>query len=414
MNHNKPCTDTTSSSSIAMQSWYPLLQNVLLDAFNIATIYFTPPYENIDKIDMGIRSIVWPTYSSQIPQMQMMDPAYQQRILIIKSNLGFYNILFFWNITEAPDFVSIGPFRTDQLSPGYFTDILKDAHIKPAALQGMKQIYESMPMAQLDAVINVTKHILSAFMPQFRDVTPELMQYSEQNQTVEINTDILDQNLLRMAEQYRLLLSKYLQALQTGDNMLTKRAMHTFLRETKIALHKNMHDYKILLHSLNYYSELTLFSTDIHPSYILKQSTSFTVRINNATSISGLETLPDEICRKYCLLIKNYANNHYSKLTKDTIAYIQLHLEEPLCLNHLADFFGKNPSVLSNTFRQETGQTLTSFIQGSRVQEALRLLNSTDLSISEISMNVGYHDFSYFSKIFTRFVGMSPREYKRK
>ncbi len=402
-----------NDTQIILNHCYPLLQNVLLDAFNISTIYFTPPYADIDKIDMGIRSIVWPSYNSQLPQMQMMAPALPRRILVIKSNLGFYNVLIFWNITSRPDFISIGPFRTDQLSPNYFTDILKEAHIKPSTLQGMKQIYESMPQAQLDAVMNVTTHILSAFLPEFSEITPELLQYSEQNRAIEINTDILERNLIQAAEQYSNLLSAYLRALQNGDNSCTKKAMHTFLKETKITVNKNMHDYKILLHSLNYYSQLTLFATDIHPSHILKQSTTFTTKINNATTISQLESMPDDICRKYSLLVKNYANNHYSKLTKDTVAYIQLHLEEVLNLNQLADFFGKNPSVLSHTFHQETGQTLTSFIQETRIQEALRLLNTTNLSISEVAMNVGYHDFSYFSKIFTRIVGMSPREYKQ-
>ena len=41
-----------------MKQCYELLRNVLLDAFNVPTIYFTPPYDDISKIDQGIRAAV--------------------------------------------------------------------------------------------------------------------------------------------------------------------------------------------------------------------------------------------------------------------------------------------------------------------------------------------------------------------
>ena len=52
--------------------------------------------------------------------------------------------------------------------------------------------------------------------------------------------------------------------------------------------------------------------------------------------------MANDICRKYCLLVKNFANPKYSKLTRDVIDYIRLHLEEELSLKYLADVFEKN------------------------------------------------------------------------
>ena len=128
--------------------------------------------------------------------------------------------------------------------------------------------------------------------------------------------------------------------------------------------------------------------------------------------MTKLEQMTNEICHKYCLLVKNYANPDSSRLTKDVITYIQLHLDEELSLSHLATHFKKNASVLSNTFSKETGQTLTKFIHQTRIQEAIRLFNTTNLSVSEVALTVGYPDFSYFSKVFSKTVGCSPREYR--
>ena len=158
---------------------------------------------------------------------------------------------------------------------------------------------------------------------------------------------------------------------------------------------------------------MALLETSIHPTYILKLAASVGTRIENTTSLAKLEQMPNDICHKYCLLVKNYANPEYSKLTRDIAAYIQMHLAEELSLNQLALTFGKNSSFLSKTFSTETGLPLTKFIQQTRIQEAIRLFNTTNMPVSEIALAVGYQDFSYFSKVFSKIVGISPREYKQ-
>lgn len=156
---------------------------------------------------------------------------------------------------------------------------------------------------------------------------------------------------------------------------------------------------------------MALLQTSIHPFYVMRQAISVNTQIANTTSLPRLVQMPGEICHKYCLLVKNYANPEYSRLTKDVITYIQLHLEEELSLNGLATHFNKNASVLSHTFSKDTGQTLTQFIHQTRIQEAILLFNTTNMSVSEVAMAVGYQDFSYFSKVFSKNIGCSPREY---
>lgn len=398
----------------AFMACYQLLQRVLPDAFNVSTHYFTYPYKDISKIDQGIRATVWTNYNDQDTKINFANMSTRHRIIIVKSNLGFYNVMAFFNSDERPDFISIGPFRNDKLSPDYFTEILKEAHISPATIQGIKYIYESMPFAQLDAVVNVTKDILCTFIPEFEDITPELFQYAEQKRAIEVDTGTLENAQLKASEQYSELLFIFLNYLKCGKYENAKNALYAFLHETKLTVNRNMRDYKMLMQALNNYCHIALLETTIHPSYILKQSFSLSIKIDNITSLSKLEQIPNEICRKYCLLVKNYALPDYSKITRDVIAYIQLHLDEDLSLHTLATEFNKNPSVLSNTFSKETGQALTKFIQQIRIHEALRLFNTTDLSVSEVALAVGYQDFSYFSKIFSKIVGFSPREYKNR
>ena len=396
-----------------MKQCYELLRNVLLDAFNVPTIYFTPPYDDISKIDQGIRAAVWSNYNDDNTKIRFGDTSRQNRLLIIQSNLGFYNVMIFWADDLATDFISIGPFRIDELSPNYFARILKDAHITPNMIQQMKRLYENMPFVPLDALINVTRHILSSYIPEFQNVSPERIAYTDSERPIEFHTDVIEQNFLHFSEQYAEMLANFLKYLKIGESAQARNALFLFLHEAKLTTKRTMRNYKALLSALNNYCHLALLQTSIHPSYILRLAATISARIENTTSLSKLEQMPNDICHKYCLIVKNYANPEYSKLTKDVIAYIEINMEDEISLQQMAEHFGRNPSSLSTIFSRETGQTLTQFIQQTRINEALRLLNTTNMSVSEVSLAVGYQDFSYFSKLFSKHIGCSPRAYRK-
>lgn len=391
---------------------FHLLQSVLQDAFHIPANFFTPPYEDFNKIDRGIRAAIWTDFQAQNAAefFRENQPAY--RILIVQSNLGFYNILATFSGKSLPDFISIGPFRDNELSVGYFTRILKDSNITPAELQKIRYLYESMPFAQVDAVVNLTKHILETFEPAFQNIQPELMQFTDQKRSVSVNNELLDTYSIEYSEQYRDSLITFCKNIAEGNYTDAKEALQSLTKLTVFDNHKNMKEAKRFLHIINDCCHAALLQTSIHPLHVLKQFSSLHTRIEEEISFKKLEQLPGEICRKYHLLVKNYTNPECSRLVKDVISYIQLHLEEELSLHLLADHFDKNPSVLSNAFSKDMGLNLTTYIQKTRIQAAVRLFNTTDMTVSEVATAVGYQDFSYFSKLFSKHIGCSPRAYR--
>lgn len=95
------------------------------------------------------------------------------------------------------------------------------------------------------------------------------------------------------------------------------------------------------------------------------------------------------------------------------MAYIDEHIDEELSLSVLAEAFQRNASSLSNQFRKETGETLTEYIHKARIQAAIQYFNTTGLTVTEVAVSVGITNFAYFSRLFKKYVGMSPREYRR-
>lgn len=92
--------------------------------------------------------------------------------------------------------------------------------------------------------------------------------------------------------------------------------------------------------------------------------------------------------------------------------YVDAHYIEDLSLGDLASRFGLDGSYLSRSFKQAAGSNLTVYVARLRVAEAKRLLRRRELSITEVAQAVGYGDYAYFSRVFKKLTGISPRQYR--
>ncbi|GFN33041.1 helix-turn-helix domain-containing protein [Paenibacillus xylaniclasticus] len=93
-------------------------------------------------------------------------------------------------------------------------------------------------------------------------------------------------------------------------------------------------------------------------------------------------------------------------------AYIEDHLNEDLSLVRLAGYIHFNPSYLSRLFKQESGVTLSEYIEGARIERAKQLLKRNDLKVQEIGYRVGYEASQSFTRFFKKATGLTPQEYR--
>ena len=100
-------------------------------------------------------------------------------------------------------------------------------------------------------------------------------------------------------------------------------------------------------------------------------------------------------------------------LVRAAMAYIHDHATEPLSRRDIAQHIGITEDHLTFCFRQELGTTPIEYLQRYRINQAKRLLKGSRQTITEIALNVGFSDASYFSRIFRRETGMSPEAFRR-
>lgn len=92
--------------------------------------------------------------------------------------------------------------------------------------------------------------------------------------------------------------------------------------------------------------------------------------------------------------------------------YIEQNLNEDLSRSVLAGKVFLSEDYVSKIFMKTTGMSLPNYIAERRIKRAKEYLRGSSLPISKIAMEVGYGNFSYFSKTFRELVGCTPNEYR--
>jgi signal transduction histidine kinase/AraC-like DNA-binding protein/ABC-type sugar transport system substrate-binding protein len=101
------------------------------------------------------------------------------------------------------------------------------------------------------------------------------------------------------------------------------------------------------------------------------------------------------------------------RLVRQAMAYIHEHYAEAISRADLAQHVALSEDYLTACFRRELGVTPITYLNRYRVHQARQLLTDTSKSVTEISLEVGFSDSGYFSRVFRREVGISPGAYRQ-
>lgn len=93
-------------------------------------------------------------------------------------------------------------------------------------------------------------------------------------------------------------------------------------------------------------------------------------------------------------------------------SYIHSHYADELSLDFLSTQFFISPYYLSHQFKKITGFTLTTYIQMTRIRNAQQLLIYSHMKITEIAERCGFTSFSQFNRVFNKFNGLSPSQFR--
>ena len=99
---------------------------------------------------------------------------------------------------------------------------------------------------------------------------------------------------------------------------------------------------------------------------------------------------------------------------KKVISYIENNYSSKIMLSDLAKTAGMTPKYFCSFFYSMTRKTPIEYVNYYRIERACEQLLSTDMSITDIGLNCGFNEISYFIKTFRRTVGTTPHQYRKK
>lgn len=125
-----------------------------------------------------------------------------------------------------------------------------------------------------------------------------------------------------------------------------------------------------------------------------------------------IEEFKNEITRYYDILEKYYLM-YKDNLVRQACNYVVEHIDEKIGLTSVSEALGISKNYFCSLFKQETGENFLNYVTKMKIQRAKYLLKEKNMRIYEVCNYLGYVDTTYFSKLFKKYCGITPHEYKK-
>lgn len=106
--------------------------------------------------------------------------------------------------------------------------------------------------------------------------------------------------------------------------------------------------------------------------------------------------------------------NAEKAVVKDIINYIKRNYNKEISINSIANEVYLSPTYLCLLFKNETGETINTYLTKVRIEKSKRLLKDRRLKLYDVANQVGYNDSNYFTKVFKKAEGCTPSEYRER
>lgn len=145
----------------------------------------------------------------------------------------------------------------------------------------------------------------------------------------------------------------------------------------------------------------------LHPVY-----NKFYTLIPTLNNIKALQELELKMIDTYINLLINDVEVKDNFVINRILKHLHLNIESQISLKKLANEVNLSEGYISDCFKKHMGITIMKYAKKIRIDRAKVLLLTTNNSILEIGLTLGFHDQSHFHKVFKSFTGVSPSEYR--
>lgn len=393
----------------------------ILERMRIKTVTITE--SNIpDTIDMGIRKLLH--LESDYKELFNTDIIPENENIIIKVTDPFLCNYTFIPLpsTAEKTVLIIGPYAKKLISKEEIRKTASEYGISQNLIKQMEKYFNSVAYLPDDGnlltLINCFGEVVFGSLESFTVVNKSIDDISDNSFITRISSDDKTEDpwlAVQLVEHKYMVENALLDAVSQGllnkAEMFFANIVPSKILETR---HpdplRNAKNFMIILNTL---LRKAVERGGVQPIYIDEVSSDFALKIESTPSLAECDELFRYMVKKYCRLVNKYSRKGYSLLVQKVITRIDTDITADLSLKECAKLLNVNPSYLSTLFKKETGATLTDYVNQKRVERAKQLLHTTNMQIQTVAQSCGILDVNYFTKMFKKYSGKTPNEYRK-
>ena len=380
-----------------------------VEQMHIQTLRFRR--DDMPEPDLGLRATLG---------IKLVDPLLfaQGKEKVLYSATDVFSCSYFALVLPEQEILLIGPYLRGLVDDRTLMQLLERCRRSPSALPSLRRYYDSLTCLDNDRILTVLVNTLCCTLwggpDQYEMMTVSVHDDFEAARIQTENQRLLEETDIRVLEQRYEVERQLINAIAHGMTHQAQMIATSFStagmeRRTADPL-RDAKNYAIIGNTL---MRKAAEQGAVHPLHIDRLSSSFAKTIESLRSIDEVVRLLRTMVHKYCLLVRNHSMRTYSQLVQHVILRIESDLTADLSLKAHADFLNVNSSYLSTLFKRETGITLTEYVNRQRIEHGIFLLNSTEMQVQTIAQHCGISDVNYFTKLFKRLIGKTPKEYRQ-
>ena len=370
------------------------------------------------NLDMGLSAIIGDAGNYQESFVENIASVRPATIYKMHDQLNACYVYFLMPVCEK--IVFIGPYLNASLSRAAILEIAEREKMSLKQSEMFQQYCGMLP------VLSENSHLFSV-LEAFADiiwngplgytiesvksnVTEKHSFSAEKREGTSSQDDLWNMQVMekRYAVENELMRSVANGQIQRAEKLLSSFSNVAFEKRLSDPI-RNFKNYCIIMNTL---LRKAAEQGGVHPLYLDKCSSGFARRIEPLSSVTQVRALMAEMATSYCRLVRKHKTEKYSSPVQKSIICIDADLTQDLSLGKLAKLQNVSAAYLSALFKKETGRTLTNYVNLKRVEFAKTLLANTDLQIQTIAQHCGILDIHYFSRVFKKYTGVTPKEYR--
>ena len=375
------------------------------------------PEITMEALDLGLRESI---LMRPVGNAANISPTIAPDVLYYVTDYYECNYIFF-RLPGETRFLFVGPYLLESFTESRIHRLIQVLAIPPEQLAQLRDYYDSLPCFPETHTLHTLMQRLFSFLlggkqPAIRHFdlrsleSPE--EYRAQHEFATPEDPALSMRLLE--KRYRAE-DELLDAVSRGNTEKAVGILNSIGTIRPVSRFPDpFRSAKNLSLSLNTLLRRAAYETGVHPFYINSVSNNYAGMIEQCGGASELGEISLYMAKSYCTLVKSYNMSSYSEPVRHILVTVDASLAGDLSLKRFAEELFLNSSYLSALFKKELGMTLTDYVNANRIGHAKKLLKSTSLQIQDIAVRCGIPDIHYFTRLFKRETGISPREWRAK